>query len=61
MSTIKHAAKSAENQPGTGRIVPLNMASGTNGLSYDSLLRDMTTAYDCNDESSLCLTHVSWA
>ena len=44
MNMIKHAAESAENSPSIGRIAPLNMASETKGLNYDSLIRDMTTA-----------------
>ncbi len=44
MRTKKHVAESAENTIGAGRIAPVNMASETNGLSYDSLTRDMTEA-----------------
>jgi hypothetical protein len=54
----EHAAESAAARSGTGRIAPLNMASETSGLSYDSLVHDMTTVNDSSDESSLC---VSWA
>jgi hypothetical protein len=46
MSTAKDVSKSPKNPPSTGRITPLNMPSETNGLNYDSLLRDMTTAND---------------
>ena len=46
MSAIEHAAESPEKRLGTGRITPLNMASETKGLNYDSLLLDMTAAND---------------
>ncbi len=40
----KHVAESAENTTSAGRIAPVNMASETDRLSYDSLTRDVTEA-----------------
>jgi hypothetical protein len=61
MSTIKHAAGSAVNTPSVGRIASLNMTAETSGLSYGTLIHDMTAAndYDCD---SGCWDHCHlWA
>lgn len=41
MSTMKQVKETAENQPGVGRITPLNMRSEAGELNYDSMIRDM--------------------
>lgn len=46
MSTSKKVAEPSADPARVGRITALNMPSETNGLSYDSLLRDMPTAND---------------
>jgi hypothetical protein len=54
MTKTKYVAESPKNPPGTGRITPLNMPSETNGLNYDSLVRDMTTANDHSQQHFDC-------
>jgi hypothetical protein len=58
MNTGKEAVKSSMASPSIGRITSLNMPSEKNGLNYDSLLRDMTTA---NDESRQHFDCSFWA
>ncbi|MCE5241819.1 MAG: hypothetical protein ABFD98_13970 [Syntrophobacteraceae bacterium] len=54
MNTTEHAAETSKIQHGVGRIMPLNMPSETNGLNYDSLLRDMTEANDHTQQHFDC-------
>lgn len=61
MSTIKHAAGPAVNTPSVGRIASLNMTAETGGLSYETLVHDMTAANDYDRESG-CSDHCHlWA
>jgi len=52
-------AVEAENLQSIGRIAPLNMASERNGLNYDSMIRDMTTTKDRDDDGLNCT--INWA
>jgi hypothetical protein len=61
MSTIEHAAGPAVNTASVGRIASLNMTAETGGLSYGTLIHDMTAAND-HDCDSGCWDHCHlWA
>ena len=59
MSTMKQVKEPAENQPGVGRITPLNMRSEAGELNYDCLIRDMEAGKGGGQKELAC--YLNWA
>ncbi len=59
MNTMKQAKEPAENQPGVGRITPLNMRSEAGGFDYDSLIRDIEAGKGSDQKELAC--ELNWA
>jgi hypothetical protein len=60
MNSSKHTAELAGQAPTVGRIAPLNMTSGVDRLSYDSLIKDMASANSYSGNSDCLHCHL-WA
>ncbi len=54
MSTSKKIAEASTDPTRVGRITALNMQSESKGLSYESLLRDMSSANDKSQQHFDC-------
>jgi hypothetical protein len=60
MNSSKHTAQPAGPAPAVGRIAPLNMTSGADRLSYDSLMKDVGSANSYSGNADCLHCHL-WA